>query len=190
MDGYPAVPNRSATWDAAYEAFQRGEQLAMPHFESRPTDPKKQAALTEAYTRYRAGELEADALPDLADIFPDDPELRAEIGLQTKPGSTPAQVLIQACGSCHNDVLDQTISRARFSIDLARMSRAELDFAIARIELGAGTEGVMPPKEARQIAPEAVRPLVAYLRANVRTEEEDALLKRAAELGMAGGAGR
>ena len=188
--GYPTEPNRSSTWDEAYEAFQRGEQLALPHFEPRPTDPRKQAALTEAYARYRAGELPAEELPDLGDIFPDDPLVRAEIGLQTKPGSTPAQVLIQACGSCHNDVLDQNISRARFNIDLARMSREELELAIARIELPAGAEGVMPPKEARKIAPEARQPLIEFLRQQTRSAADDALLKRAAMLGMAGGAGR
>ena len=40
------VPRRSATWDSAFAAFQRGEQLALPHADPRPTDPVKQARLT------------------------------------------------------------------------------------------------------------------------------------------------
>ena len=104
--------------------------------------PTSRRTLTDAYRRYRAGELAADELPDLADIFPDDPLVRAQIGLQTEPDATPADALIQACGSCHNDVLDQTISRARFNIDLARLDRAAIERAIERIELP-------PPRAAR-----------------------------------------
>ena len=52
---YPATPSPSPTWEAGYEAFKRGEQLALPYFEPRPTDPQKQARLTEAYQQYRAG---------------------------------------------------------------------------------------------------------------------------------------
>jgi hypothetical protein len=48
----------------------------------------------------------------------------------------------------------------------------------------------MPPKEARKIAPEARRPLIEFLRAGTRSAADDALLKRAAMLGMAGGEGR
>ena len=186
-DGYAKSPVRSASWDRAYEAFQRGEQLALPHYQVRPTDPVKQAKLTDAYSRYRAGELAPEELPDLADVFPDDPVLRAEIGLQTVPGASAPELLVQACGACHNDVLDQTISRARFSVALSRMDRSELDVAIARLELAKSTAGVMPPPEARQLDEEGRKKLIAYLRENVRSSEDDAFLNRAAELGMRGG---
>jgi hypothetical protein len=187
-DGWPSEPGRSAWWDSAFAAFQRGEQLPLPHYEARPTDPRKQQVLTEAYQRYLAGTLPASELPDLADIFPDDAQRRAEIGLETTPDATPAQVLVQACGSCHNDVLDQDISRARFSIDLARLDAAEIAIAIARIELPTATEGVMPPHDARQLPASAKAALLQYLREGKRTAEDDALLKSAAQLGMAGGA--
>ena len=98
-------------------------------------DRPAQAGEADRGLRVSRGRLGADDLPDLSDIFPDDPRVRARIGLQTEPDATPAEPLIQACGSCHNDVLDQTISRARFNIDLARLDRAELDLAIERIEL-------------------------------------------------------
>jgi hypothetical protein len=184
--GYAATPERSATWYQAYEAFKRGEQLALPYFAQRPTDPQKQAKLTDAYRRYLAQEISADELPDLGDIFPDDPQTRAEIGLQIEPNATPAQALVQACGSCHNDVLDQSISRARFNIDLTRMSRAELDLAITRIKLAPDAPGAMPPPETRQLDVEGRKRLIAYLQQNVRAPEDDELLVRAARLGMAG----
>jgi hypothetical protein len=183
--GYGAGPARSPTWDAAYAAFQRGEQLPLPHPDPRPTDPAKQAALTEAYRAFREGTLAAEELPDLADVFPDDPEVRAEIGLSTAPGASPAEVLVQACGPCHNGVLDQSITRARFSIDLARMDRAELDVAIARITAPPGSAGVMPPPGRRQLHGTSRGELVEYLRRGERPAEDDALLARAARLGMA-----
>jgi hypothetical protein len=182
-EGYASEPVPSATWYRNYEAFKRGEQQALPHFDPMPTDPDKQAALSAAYQSYRAGETGAEDLPDLADIFPDDPRVRAELGLQNEPGATPAQALVQACGTCHNDVLDQSISRALFNIDLARMSRAELDVAIARLKAEPDA-GVMPPPGERQLDPNARAQLIEYLGRNVRSSDDDALLGRAARLGM------
>lgn len=185
--GYATTAQDSATWEAGYEAFKRGEQLALPYVELRATDPDKQAELAQAYQRFRDGELAADALPDLGDIFPDDARVRARIGLETEPDATPEEALIQACGPCHNDVLDQSISRARFNIALGRLSRAQIELAIARIELPASTAGVMPPPEARQLAPEARRKLLEYLRGDLDPEVIDPMLERAAMLGMTGG---
>jgi hypothetical protein len=176
---------RSATWDSAYAAFKRGEQLALPYFETRATDPTKQAALSDAYARYRTGAISADQLPDLADIFPDDPQVRAEIGLQTEPNASAAETLIQACGSCHNDVLDQTISRARFNIALSRMSRDELDLAIARIETSESLAGAMPPPGVRKLDAEGKQRLLTFLKQSARSAQDDALLEHAATVGMA-----
>jgi mono/diheme cytochrome c family protein len=129
-----------------------------------------------------------DELPDLADIFPDDPLTRAKIGLQNEPGATPAQALVQVCGSCHNDVLDQTISRARFNIDLWRMARAELDSAIDRLQRATHHVGAMPPPETRQLDSAALAALIDYLRQDRRSPEDDAFLQHAAISGMKGGA--
>jgi cytochrome c553 len=185
---YPSAPHPSRTWQAAYEAFKRGDQLAMPHFDPRPTDPAKQAALGAAYQRYRSGELSADELPDLGDIFPDDPLTRAQIGLQNEPGASAPEALVQVCASCHNDVLDQTITRARFNVALERMSRAELDQAIERLQRDPHAAGAMPPPESRQLDAEARSGLIAYLRANQRSAQDDAFLQHAATQGMTGGA--
>jgi organic hydroperoxide reductase OsmC/OhrA len=179
-------PLASPTWEAAYEAFKRGEQLALPYLEVRASDADKLASRSAAYREFRAG-TRAE-LPDLADIFPDDAMLRARIGLNTEPGATPAQALVQACGSCHNDVLDQSLSRARFNIDLSRMDRAELELAIERMQRTG--PGVMPPPEFRQLDAPAREALIAYLRTNEPGPEDAAFLKRAAQLGMAGGGGQ
>ena len=181
---YPSEPQRSATWYDAYEAFKRGEQMPLPFHAPRVTDPEKQATLTSAYQRFSRGELGADELPDLGDIFPDDPVIRAEIGFQTEPGATAPRALVQACGTCHNDVLDQTVSRARFNIAVGRLDRAELDLAIERIDAPEGTPGRMPPPGRRQLDAEGRARLLDYLRRNERSTEDDAFLEYAAAVGM------
>jgi hypothetical protein len=184
---YASEPQTSRIWEDAYEAFKRGEQLALPYVEPRVSDRDKQAALSAEYARYRAQEIDADELPDMADIFPDDPRIRARIGLQTEPDATPVEALIQACGGCHNDVLDQQISRARFNIDLSRLEASELARAIERIELPSDEPGVMPPREARQLEPSVRASLLEYLR-QPEAQQPDPRLAYAAEKGMAGGA--
>jgi mono/diheme cytochrome c family protein len=184
--GAKADPQPSPAWEKAYAAFKRGEQLALPYLDARATDSLKQAQLTEAYTRYRNGELSAALLPDLADIFPDDPELRARIGLEVSPEASAPEALIQACGSCHNDVLDQSLSRARFNIDLSRLDREELDRAIERVQLPPTASAAMPPAEFRQLTAEQRERVIAYLKRDPSDADES--LKQAAALGMAGGA--
>jgi hypothetical protein len=186
-DGFAKEPQESPTWQAAYEAFKRGEQLALPYFAPRVTDPDKQATLTTAYQRYLAGELSPEELPDMADIYPDDPQARALRGLQTEPDATPEDALIQACAPCHSDVLDQTISRARFNVSVSRMDRIELDAAIDRIERPYGAEGAMPPREFRQLDPGARERLIEYLRSDPSELDPDGRLDTASRLGMTGG---
>jgi len=186
LGNYPdAAAARSKTWDQRFSAYKRGEHLALPHFRADPSDPRKRAALSEAYARFRKGELAQAELPELSDIFPDDPQTRAEIGLQTEPGASPAETLIQACGACHNDALDQTISRARFNVALARMSPSELELAITRISLPADSEEAMPPDGMRQLDPGAKLRLIEYLKQGQRDPADDVLLESAAQNGMA-----
>jgi mono/diheme cytochrome c family protein len=187
---YTQEPNASPTWEASYDAFKRGEQLALPYFETRVSDVDKQAQLSDAYASYRVGELDAAELPELGEIFPDDPYVRARIGLQTEPEAEAPELLIQACGSCHNDVLDQSISRARFNVDLWRLEPSEIELAIQRIELPRTDPAVMPPAEARQLDEGGRERLLEYLRNDPLSLAPDPRLERAAELGMAGGADR
>jgi hypothetical protein len=182
--GFASEPKHSATWEAGYAAFKRGDALALPFYETRATDARKQARLTAAYREYLAGERRTEDLPDFTDIFSDDPQTRAELGLQTEPGATPAQMLVQACGACHNDVLDQTISRARFNIALHRLDRDELDTAMARLKLPRTSPYAMPPAGARQLDPSGFERLIEYLAQSVRSSADDELLEHAARRGM------
>jgi len=105
----------------------------VPYHDVKVTDPDKLAAMTAAYVDYREGRLAREDLPDIRDIFPDDPMLRARMGLETEPGMSGERSAHEACAQCHNDRLDQTLSRARFNVDLSRLSDDEKARAVARV---------------------------------------------------------
>jgi hypothetical protein len=150
-----SVPGESATWRALYRRAQRGDVIAVPYHDVKVTDPDKLARITAAYQAYRNGELPRAELPDLRDVYPDDPQRLAEMGVMTEPGADGAAVLREACGQCHNARLDQTLSRANFRADLEGMTRAAKDKAIERLKLPPEDPHAMPPALLRTLTPEA-----------------------------------
>lgn len=158
------VPGESETWRAGYEAARRGDAIPFPYHDVKVTDPDKLAHMTEVYQAYRAGELDRADLPDIRDVFPDDPQRLAEMGFMTKPGATGEEVLLEACSMCHNARLDQSLTRARFRADLVGLDRAEKDRAIERLQLPASDVHAMPPVRLRSLSPEARRRAIEALR--------------------------
>lgn len=164
--GQPAdnsVPGVSATWTRAYDAAARGDAISVPYSNVKVTDANKLANLTAAYQAYQTGQLSAAELPDIRDVFPDSQERLAEIGITTRPGVDGATVLLSACSQCHNALLDQTVTRARFRADLQGMSRAEKDVAIQRLQLPPEHPQAMPPARLRVLTPEARERAIALL---------------------------
>jgi hypothetical protein len=149
------IPGISPTWREAYDRAQRGESIPVPYHDVKITDPEKLARMTEAYRAYRRGDIAREDLPDIRDVFPDDPQRLAEMGIMTEPGLSGEAVLIQACSQCHNDRLDQTQSRARFRANLEGMSRTQKDLAIQRLSLPANDIHAMPPPRLRTLSDEA-----------------------------------
>jgi hypothetical protein len=150
-----SVPGRSATWRRLYQRAQRGEAIAVPYHDVKVTDEKKLERVSDAYRAYRFGKMDQAALPDLRDVFPEDEERLAEMGVMTEPGLSGDAVLIEACAQCHNERLDQSLTRARFRADLQNMSRAEKDLAIVRMQLPRTDPLVMPPARLRLLSDEA-----------------------------------
>ena len=103
-------------------------------------------------------------LPDVRDVFPDDEQRLAAMGVMTTPGLDGAGVLRQACSQCHNTHLDQSLTRARFRADLVGMDREARDRAIARLQLPADDPEAMPPALLKQLSPEARRRAIEALR--------------------------
>ena len=159
-----SVPGQSPTWQADYERSLAGEVIPVPYLDVKVTDAGKLARMTRAYQAYRSGDLAAEDLPDIRDVFPDDPERLAEMGMSTEPGLSGEGVLLQACSPCHNERLDQTLSRARFRADLQGMSRDEKDVAIGRLGLPESDPHVMPPALVRTLTPDARRRAIEALR--------------------------
>lgn len=159
-----SVPGRSATWRALYEVAKRGDAINVPYHDVKVTDPQKLASATAAYQSYLRGELPAAELPDFRDIYPDDPQILAELGFATEPGLDGEGVLRQACYQCHNPRLDQTIGRARFVADLGKLGREQRDLAIERVMLPPDDPRVMPPSRLRVLSDEARERLIGVLR--------------------------
>jgi hypothetical protein len=158
-----SVPGDSPTWRRLYDSAERGEAIPPPYFDVKVTDPAKLSAMTEAYQAYQHGDLDQAALPDIRDVFPDDPATQADLGFSTRPGLPAQRVLTQACAQCHNDRLDQSLSRARFNVDLSQLSRAEKDAAIARLQLPGSDVHAMPPRRLRTLSAQAIAGLIALL---------------------------
>jgi hypothetical protein len=159
-----SVPGTSATWQASFERASRGEAIAVPYHDVKVSDPKKLDQMTAAYRRYLDGALDAAALPDIRDVFPDDQELSAQLGVTTTPGLDGESVLIAACAQCHNERLDQSLSRARFRADLEGMDRGERELAIERLQLPASDPLAMPPARLRVLTDEARQRAIEALR--------------------------
>lgn len=158
-----SIPGKSKTWDAIYEKAKSGEAIPVPYHDVKVTEPKKLADMTKAYTDYREGRLDRQDLPDLREVFLEDPARRAEMGFDTEPGMDGKAVLMQACGQCHNDRLNQEISRARFKVDLSKLDRDEKDKAITRLRIPTGEPHAMPPPQFRRLSDEARERLISLL---------------------------
>ena len=166
-EGQPAdnsVPGQSETWLAGYEAARRGDAITFPYHDVKITDADKLAHMTEVYQAYRAGELDRADLPDIRDVLPDDQERLAKMGFATKTGASGEEVLLEACSMCHNERLDQSLTRARFQANLVGLSRAQKDRAIERLRLPATDPRSMPPARLRILTPEARQRAIEALR--------------------------
>ncbi|MET0385785.1 MAG: hypothetical protein ABW321_07490 [Polyangiales bacterium] len=158
-----SVPGQSATWRGIFERAQHGLAIGVPYHDVKVTDATKLARMSEVYRAVQLGELPASSLPDIRDVFPDDPQLTAELGFSTEPSLDGPTTLMSACGSCHNSRLDPGLSRARFRADLVGMSREERDLAITRISLPVTDPLAMPPARLRVLTDEARRRAIAAL---------------------------
>ena len=155
------IPGNSRVWDGIYANSVRAQAIVVPYHDIKVTDSTKLASLTLSYQAFLAGTLAVDDLPDIRDVFLD-VGLR-DMGFKAMAGLDGQQLVTQVCGQCHNSTLDQTISRARFNVDLAAMSDnqggvlvgaardAEIGLAIARLS--------MAPEDIRKMPPELFRTL-------------------------------
>jgi len=131
----------SSTWASVYQQGASGQAIAAPYHDVKVTDPDTLATMTAAYQAWLGG---APLTVDIRDVLLESGF--ADMGFAPKPGLDGAALLAQQCEQCHNSRLDPTITRDRFLVDqLAQMSRAEKDLAIARLQTPTDTRLTMPP---------------------------------------------
>jgi len=134
----------SATWDALYAKTVAGLEIPTPYHSVPHTDPAKVSPMIQAYVDVMAGTLPRDQLPAINDIVRDD--ALADMSIRPKAGLDGKGILQHMCTMCHNDKLDQTISRARFDVTkLATLPRDVKDEAIRRLMLPEQDARHMPP---------------------------------------------
>ena len=97
-----SIPGVSPTWTMNYEKAIRGSAIRCPITTSKSPTLAKLAKATAAYQAYRDGTLAAAELPDLRDVFPDDPMRLSEMGVGTDPRLDGPALLVQTCSQCHN----------------------------------------------------------------------------------------
>lgn len=168
-----AVPGTSTEWQRIYNGTVTGQFIAAPYHDVLVTDPVQLQTATNAYQSFLSGTLAASALPDIRNIFLE--SALPNIGFRVMAGLDGQQIITQACTQCHNSQLDQTISRARFNVDLNAMSDtqgglltgaardAEIGLAIARLALPPEDIRKMPPELFKTLLPSEVAAATSYL---------------------------
>jgi mono/diheme cytochrome c family protein len=152
----------SATWELAYEEFVKGRAIPPPYHDVKVTAPQKLAKMTAAIVAVRNGTMPREMMPDIREIFPE--AAMRNLGFGVKEGSSGAEIITQACAQCHNSKLPQNISRARFDVDLSKMSREAKDKAIARLKLDEHDPLRMPPALFRSLTPEEIERAIEELK--------------------------
>lgn len=154
--------NNRAAWDSIFNFYSTGRAIAVPYFQASTSDPVKLEAMSASYKSFQSGTLAAKDLPDIRDTLKDADKWA--MGLAVKPGTVGPEILIQACSQCHNSSLDQSLSRARFNVDLTKMSAEEIEIAVERIMLPENDPSRMPPSRFRDLTEVQKADLILHLR--------------------------
>lgn len=142
-------------WQPLYDRFVAGEMIAPPYHQVKVTDPTKLEKMTQAYLDLKDGKITKEEFPDTRDVLLNS-GLR-DMGYMVKEGLTGEQIIKQACGQCHNNRLNQNISRAKFTVDLSKLDTEEKLKALERINLPDDDVKKMPPTRFRTLTPEEIK---------------------------------
>ncbi len=166
-------PGKSLEWQRIYNNTVLGQFIAVPYHDIKITEAGKLADMTAAYQAFLSGSLAMTDLPDIRDILLD--EGLRDMGFKVMAGLNGEQIITQACTQCHNAVLDQTISRAKFNVDLSNMADtlggvltgvardAEIELAIQRLRLPPEDVKKMPPELFKTLDPSEIEAATRYL---------------------------
>lgn len=140
--GDNSKPGVSEIWRLQYEQTKRSLLPPIPYHDLKVTETSAAIEAVSFYKAYQQGRLPAKTLPNFSDLFKFDQNERAKMGFAIEEGATSTEILMRACGQCHNSRLDQSLSRARFNVDLDSMDNRNeiLNEAIRRVQMGYSAE--------------------------------------------------
>jgi multidrug resistance efflux pump len=151
-----------ATWDSYYADTLTGDRLPVPFHDYDITDADKRAAAVASYQAVVSGAEPPESLLDPRDVLTTTTE--AELGFRPRPGADAAEILHHVCQRCHNDDLDQTLTRARFNAERPDELTAEQKAAaLSRIMLPSGSNLQMPPPRFATLPDEEKQTLIEFL---------------------------
>ena len=168
------APGTSSTWNTIFNRAVLGQNIPVPYHDIKVTESSTLNTMTQAYRGFRAGTVAASALPDLRNVFKTS-RLFEIAGIAARPGLDGAGIVTSMCTQCHNSRLDQTITRARFNVDLAAMSNpaggllsaadrnAEIGVAITRLSMPAEDVRKMPPESMKTLSAAEIGLVTTYL---------------------------
>lgn len=134
----------TTTWDGYFAEYLAGERLPLPFHQHDITDPDARAAAVGSYQGVMAGSEPAEEMLDPRDVVTDDTAVA--LGFRPRPEADAAEILHSMCQRCHNDRLDQSLSRARFNATRPDELTAEQKLAaIDRLNRAEDAPGHMPP---------------------------------------------
>ena len=137
-----STPGVSDIWQFQYNQSKTSLLPPIPYHDLKVTEFSAAAKAVNFYRSYLQGRIPARKLPDFSDLLKTDQNERAKMGFAIEKESPAVEILTRACGQCHNSRLDQSLSKARFNVDLdAMQNRNEmLNEAIRRVQLGYSPE--------------------------------------------------
>ena len=174
LNGFTRQPNEFVSvavllggknaWEPLYQESVSGRQIAPPYHQNKVTDPTKLARAAAAYKSVMSGQNPTASLPDIRDIFADN-GLR-DMNFMVREGLDGNGILTQACSQCHNDRLNQNISRAKFKIHVATMPCSERQKAITRLALPDSDVRKMPPPRFKSLTQDEISRVTEVLKCN------------------------
>lgn len=151
------------TWASYDKEVGAARRIPVPFYDIDTTDPVRRAATTEAYRMVRDGLSPQSAMLDPRDVFSE--AARDALNQAPRRDRTAVDLLARYCGRCHNERLDQTVSRARFRWDgVAKLDPSYREAIIARLNLPDDHENKMPPARFSKLPAWAIDALSSYLR--------------------------
>jgi hypothetical protein len=109
-----------------------------------------------------SGAAAPDTLLDPRDVLTEQTEV--ELGFRPREDASAPEILHHVCQRCHNDELDQTLSRAKFNAERPdELTPSQKTTAISRLMEADGSPHQMPPPRFATLSDAQKQTLIEFL---------------------------